>query len=240
MLKQLLSDNRLFGAIVCIIVFIAGGLLYLQFAQRQTARDVQHTQELLQQRDNPQTGETAPQTEADGHFHADGTWHDERHEVETSDASLSTDTPQSAPTAVPRVPEVSRPSTSTIPTSSETTDTAEKRKLDPQTQLKVDQLYTDADLLSEESDIWSKKLYAEMQDIHRGYEELKSEHNSLWEHRDTMDKQEYDVLRKAWREKSHAAMARSVALRQAYRENRERRDEAMRLRAEARALGGDK
>ena len=79
MFKKLLSDNRIFGAIVCVLVFIAGGLLYVQFVQRQASRDIQRTQDILEQRDTPQTGEAEPQTEAGGHFHADGTWHAEPH-----------------------------------------------------------------------------------------------------------------------------------------------------------------
>ena len=81
MFKQLLSDNRIFGAIGCVIVFIAGGLLYLQFVQRQATREVQRTQEIVEQQDNPQTEEATPENETGGHFHADGTWHEGPHEA---------------------------------------------------------------------------------------------------------------------------------------------------------------
>ena len=71
MLKQVLSNNRVFGAVVCVLVFIAVGLLYLQSAKRDVARDVPPRRETAKpqqppQRDNPSTG---------GHFHEDGTWH---------------------------------------------------------------------------------------------------------------------------------------------------------------------
>ena len=73
MFKKLLSDNRIFGAIVCVLVFIVGGLLYLEFVQRQASRDTQ------EQQDTPQTAKAEAQTETGGHFHADGTWHAEPH-----------------------------------------------------------------------------------------------------------------------------------------------------------------
>lgn len=49
MLKQLLSDNRLFSALVCVLVFIAGGLIYLQTVKHQTTQDIQRTQKIVEQ-----------------------------------------------------------------------------------------------------------------------------------------------------------------------------------------------
>ena len=77
MFKKLLSNNRIFGAIVCVMVFIAGGLLYLQFVQRQAARDIQRTQEIIKQQQTPKT-RTAAHTEDGGHWHGDE-WHAEPH-----------------------------------------------------------------------------------------------------------------------------------------------------------------
>jgi hypothetical protein len=78
MFKKLLSDNRIFGAIVCVLVFIVGGLLYVQFVQRQASRDIQRTQDILEQRDTSQTGKAEPQTETGGHWH-DDKWYAEPH-----------------------------------------------------------------------------------------------------------------------------------------------------------------
>ena len=75
MLKRIFSNNRVFGAVVCVLVFIAAGLLYLQSANRDVARDVPPLRETVKpqqppQGDNPSTG---------GHFDEDGTWHGEPH-----------------------------------------------------------------------------------------------------------------------------------------------------------------
>ena len=85
MFKQLLSDKRIFGAIVCVIVFVAGGLLYLNAVKQKAARDVQRTQETITQQQTPKT-EAQPQnpivSETEhGHTHADGTFHAQPHEV---------------------------------------------------------------------------------------------------------------------------------------------------------------
>ena len=91
MFKQLLSDNRIFGGLVCVLVFVAGGLIYLQTVKRQTTQDIQRTQERLKQRDNPQTGKAEPQTaEGDGHYHADGTYHAESHDTPPAASSTTT------------------------------------------------------------------------------------------------------------------------------------------------------
>ena len=92
MFKQLLSDNRVFAGIVCLLVFIAAGLVYLDHVKSQANRDVQRTQENVKQwnaRRNPQA-----QTEAGGHYHPDGTFHVGPHE---SDAPSETATTPVAP-----------------------------------------------------------------------------------------------------------------------------------------------
>ena len=87
MLKQLLSDNRLFTAAVCLLVFVAGGLIYLQSVKHQATRDVQRTQESVKQQLPPKT-EAQParpkppppgETAESGHWHGD-VWHTGRHD----------------------------------------------------------------------------------------------------------------------------------------------------------------
>ena len=82
MLKQLLSDNRIFTAAVCLLVFIAGGLLYLQTVKQEGRRAVQRTQEIVEQRQTPQP-QTQPAETGGGHYHPDGTYHVGPHEAET-------------------------------------------------------------------------------------------------------------------------------------------------------------
>ena len=86
MLKQLLSDNRIFYGLVCLLVFIAGGLLYLNSVERQAGRDIQRTQKIVEPRSTPQT-EAQParpkppppgETAESGHWHGDE-WHSEPH-----------------------------------------------------------------------------------------------------------------------------------------------------------------
>ena len=84
MFKQLLSDNRIFGAMVCVLVFIAGGLIYLQTVKHQATQDIQRTQKIVEQRSTPQTGEVAPQLAPGGHYHPDGTYHVGPHETESA------------------------------------------------------------------------------------------------------------------------------------------------------------
>ena len=97
MLKQLLSDNRIFTAVVCLLVFIAGGLLYLQTVKQEASRDIQRTQEIVKQRYTPQTGEVAPPTAPGGHYHPDGMYHVGSHEAETPSATTPTN-PQTGAT----------------------------------------------------------------------------------------------------------------------------------------------
>lgn len=92
MFKQLFSDNRLFIAVFCLLVFIAGGLLYLQVVKQEGRRAVQRTQEIVRQQQPPKTdsqpatpkppppGETAES----GHWHGD-VWHAEPHATERVD-----------------------------------------------------------------------------------------------------------------------------------------------------------
>ena len=99
MFKQLLSDNRIFGGVICVLVFIAGGLIYLQVVKSQANLDIQRTQDRFQQRENPQAGEAETETTPGGHYHPDGTYHAGAHEKHTPSASttpLSGTTPHKA------------------------------------------------------------------------------------------------------------------------------------------------
>ena len=102
MFKQLLSNNRIFGAILCVVVFVAGGLLYLNAVKRQAARDIQRTQETVKQLQTPKTPKTEVQPQnpivsetEQGHIHADGTFHAEPH------------APKEPPAVLPSPPDVS-------------------------------------------------------------------------------------------------------------------------------------
>lgn len=104
MFKQLLSNNRIFGALVCVIVFAAGGLLYLNAVKRQAARDIQRTERIVKQLQTPKT-EAPPQnpivSETEhGHTHADGTFHAAPQEPVSA--------PQTVPAVVSPVPSVPR------------------------------------------------------------------------------------------------------------------------------------
>ena len=56
MFKRLLSDNRVFVAAVCLLVFIAAGLGYLHTVKHQVSRrDVLRTPKSLEERQPPKT-----------------------------------------------------------------------------------------------------------------------------------------------------------------------------------------
>ena len=78
MFKQLFSDNRIFIAAVCLLVFLAGGLIYLIVVKSHARRDVQRTQKIVEQL---QTPKTERQPAPGGHYHADGTYHVGSHET---------------------------------------------------------------------------------------------------------------------------------------------------------------
>ena len=88
MLKRLLSDTRPFAAIVCVLVCVGGGLVYLTIVKQQTAPDVKVTRERLQQPSSeiqtPLTEVPVGDTSQGGHFHEDGTWHAEPHETDAA------------------------------------------------------------------------------------------------------------------------------------------------------------
>ena len=100
MFKQLLSDNRIFGALVCVIVFVAGGLLYLNAVKRQAAQEPIKIYKPVAVETKPKP--PPPGASANGHWHGDE-WHDAPHEPqETAPAAPVVVTPAaSAPRVKP-------------------------------------------------------------------------------------------------------------------------------------------
>lgn len=93
MFKQLLSDNRIFAGLVCLLVFIAVGLVYLNRVKRQSARDIQRTQERVKRLE---TRQTEAQPDSGGHYHPDGTYHAGPHETHTPSVSMPDAKPETA------------------------------------------------------------------------------------------------------------------------------------------------
>ncbi len=135
MLKQLLADNRIFSALVCVLVFIAGGLLYLQSVKQKGRRDVQRTQEIVTQRQSPQP-QTQPVETGGGHYHLDETYHVGPHKAETPSVSTPPQPtqPREAANITPVAPPVSdvaemNPSQKTAPWTLPSTRTSEIDRL---------------------------------------------------------------------------------------------------------------
>ena len=88
MLKGLFSNRLFISALAFFVLCVGGNLLYLQHVKQQSAREFAKTQERLKQwnerREAQSTAETPPVTDTlqGGHFHADGTFHAEPHEIE--------------------------------------------------------------------------------------------------------------------------------------------------------------
>ena len=90
MLKNLLSNNPIFGALVCVLVFVAGGLLYLNAVNRQPPKDpiiIYKPVEVEKKPKPPPPGETFET----GHWHGDE-WHTGSH-----DAHAQVTTPEGKP-----------------------------------------------------------------------------------------------------------------------------------------------
>ena len=84
MFHRLLSKNRVFMALVLVLVFVASGLLYLNTVNRQATRDIQRPQERVNAPKPPPPGETYES----GHWHGD-VWHTESHETPSADAAAT-------------------------------------------------------------------------------------------------------------------------------------------------------
>ncbi len=94
MLKDLFSNRLFIGALAFFVLMIVAGTIYLRYIERQDQIELERTQERLKQWQARQK-QTEKVPEGDitqgGHFHADGTWHEETH---TSDQSVtSTEVP---------------------------------------------------------------------------------------------------------------------------------------------------
>ena len=170
-----------------------------------------------------------------GHFHEDGTWHPgshadhEAHSRGTSTQPASPDAPTE--TSVTHAEGGQGSTAEGVPT---------PVKLNPETQKKVDALYKQADALSEEAGIWSDKLYAEREAFLKEQEALKAEIAKAREMRrdPNVDKETYNAFQDALDARWRAQHAEFIRRNDLYIQNRERREEAMRLRTEARKLQG--
>ena len=105
---------------------------------------------------------------------------------------------------------------------------------------KVDALYKQADALSEEAGVWSDKLYAESQELQKEFAADKAEIAKRREMRrdPTVDEETLKAFDEALDARVRATNAKAVQITNMSIQNDERRDEAMRLRAEARRLLG--
>ena len=100
MLKDLFSNRLFIGALAFFVLMIVGGTLYLRYIQRQGQIELERTQERLkqweaQQKQTPKVPEG--NTSQGGHVHADGTWHDEPHEMPHTPAEIDTQQDNTSP-----------------------------------------------------------------------------------------------------------------------------------------------
>lgn len=228
---KLLGNNRLL-ALLALVIFAIGGYLLYQSQQtpelKVNGADVQ-TLQISQESPKFREGDTSQ----DGHWHADGTFHAQPHETETPAVPVETGTPLRSPGAeVRRVPSSQRPvSDSSLPPAV---------KLDPETQARVDALYKQADALSKEASVWSNRLYAESQEHLKEIAENKAEIAKAREMLSdpSLDKATYKAFQDALDVRVRATNAEAIRLNDLYIQNWDRREEAMRLRTEARRLQG--
>ncbi|MDE0423982.1 MAG: hypothetical protein OXN25_03820 [Candidatus Poribacteria bacterium] len=167
-----------------------------------------------------------------GHFHEDGTFHAEPHELTpgsqgTAELEEVSVTPFETPTVSPGQP---TPSSETVASVA----------LDPETQARVDALLEEAETLSAEASIWSNKLYAESQELQK---EIKANKTEIAKSREmrrdpNVDKETYNAFDAALDAKLRATGAEANRINDLYIQNRKRRDEYIRLISEARRLQG--
>ena len=83
MLRDVLTNRLVLGALVFVVLIVVGSTLYLLHVERENRSAEERTAEIVQQA-NEQNRKTTSETEAvppahAGHFHADGTFHPEPH-----------------------------------------------------------------------------------------------------------------------------------------------------------------
>ena len=107
MFKTLFSNRLFIGALAFFVLCVTGSLLYLQHVEKQSARALAEAEErikTLTEKQNPQPPAEAPvvenpeQPQQDGHFHADGTWHEGAHEAHVEQESTAEGREPPAPT----------------------------------------------------------------------------------------------------------------------------------------------
>ena len=78
MLKELFSNRLFIGALAFFILCVVGGSLYISHVEKQDVEELATDEAPVKQptAESP-VGEQTPQ----GHFHEDGTWHGESHEI---------------------------------------------------------------------------------------------------------------------------------------------------------------
>ena len=88
MIKDLFSNRLFIGALAFFILTVGGSLLYMQHVKQQTARELAAHEAQLKQFTEKQTPKPTAEVvkvsetpQQDGHFHADGTWHEGPHET---------------------------------------------------------------------------------------------------------------------------------------------------------------
>ena len=92
MLKDLFQNRLFMGVLAIFILCVGGSLLYMQHVQQQGAEELAETQARVEQwnekqTEQPKTEVPVGDTSQGGHFHEDGTWHGEPHEVSPVEVS---------------------------------------------------------------------------------------------------------------------------------------------------------
>lgn len=83
MFRSLFSHRLFIGALAVFVLCVGGSLLYMQHVERETAREWEAARERLKEfteKQKPTAEAPVGETLQGGHFHADGTWHEEPHE----------------------------------------------------------------------------------------------------------------------------------------------------------------
>ena len=94
MLKELFSNRLFIGALAFFILSVVGGMLYISHVEKQGAEELATDEDRVKQvteKQQQQPTAKAPvgDTAQGGHFHADGTWHGEPHDVPMEVVPLS-------------------------------------------------------------------------------------------------------------------------------------------------------